>query len=528
MRRTAHLAAAAVAVALLAGCSSSATMPPNQPPTVDHNRSTARPFVPGPPASYRPAATSAPDVVEPQATPYDGVTFQDPGVNPYIDATRDRASTFGLDVDTASYTVARRYISDGNLPDPSSVRVEEWINYFDQGYPAPESGAFAIYADGAPAHFLTGDSAPNEVLLRIGIKAREVARRDRPVAALTFVIDTSGSMAREDRIELVKQSLGLLVDQLRRDDTVAIVAFSTEARVILEPTRGSDREVIRRAIDGLQPEQSTNAEAGLRLGYRLAREQLVEGGINRVVLASDGVANVGNTDSDSILRSVSDVGGKGIQLVTVGVGMGNYNDALLEQLADKGDGFYAYVDTLDEARRLFIEDLVSTIDTVALDAKVQVELNPRTVDAYRLIGYENRAIADQDFRDNDVAAGAIGAGHAVTALYGLRLRDEVRPGDRLATINLRWTDPASNRSVEIARDVNAGDLAASFGAADAHFRLDTIAAAAAELFRGSPWIEGYGIRELVDAVRELRGDLPRTEQVADFLAMLDEAARLER
>ncbi len=471
-------------------------------------------------AQATPAATSA-------AAAPGGVTYVDPGINPYVSPLHDRQSTFGLDVDTASYTIARQYVDAGSLPDSASIRVEEWINSFDQAYQAPETGAFAIIADGGPAPFLTGAETPSEVLLRVGIKARDVSRGARPSAALTFVIDTSGSMGDSGKLELVKQSLNLLVDQLRSDDSVAIVAFSTEARVVLGPTRGSDRETLHAAIGQLEPQNTTNAEAGLRLGYGLAREQLREGFINRVVLASDGVANVGSTDSESILADVHHDAAAGIQLVAVGVGMGDYNDALLEQLADQGDGFYAYINTIDEARRIFVEDLVTTLDTVALDAKAQVEFDPATVREYRLIGYENRAIADQQFRDNSVAAGAIGAGHEVTALYALRLGREVGPSDRLATVSLRWTDPTTKRAVEIARDVIHGDMASSFRATDAHFKLDALVAAAAEVLRGSPWIEGYGIRDLARAANGIRDELPASEQTSEFLSMIARAARLE-
>ena len=341
----------------------------------------------------------------------------------------------------------------------------------------------------------------------------------------------SAVAAREDRLELVKQALRLLVDQLRPKDTVAVVVFGSEARVVLRPTTARDRELILSAIDRLQPEGSTNAEAGLRLGYQVARENLIEGGINRVVLASDGVANVGLTDPDEILGAIRSDARSGIQLVSVGVGMGNYNDALMERLADQGDGFYAYVDTIDEARRLFVDDLTSTIDSVALDAKVQVEFDPGAVSSYRLIGFENRAIADQDFRNGRVNAGAIGAGHEVTALYTLRLAkdgDEPGVGDgRIATINLRWSDPDTNRASEIARDVDLRDLSARFIDTDSHFKLDAFVAATAETLRGSPWIEGYGLRDLAEAADELAPLLPQTDQVHDFLDLVQEAARLD-
>lgn len=292
-------------VALFAGaCGASAG------PTYDPN------YVP-PPQHHQP---TLPPAEQPPATPYDGVTYEDPGVNPFVDPNKDRESTFALDVDTASYTVARRYISDGNLPDPSSVRVEEFVNYFDQGYAPPEDDAFAIHVDGGPSPFLAQD----EMLLRIGLKARQVADRSRPDASLTFVIDVSGSMARENRLGLVKQSLRLLVEGLRRDDTIGIVVYGTQARVVLEPTSARDAGTILDAIDSLEPEGSTNAEAGLRLGYEMAREQLRDEGINRVVLASDGVANVGATDAESILSRIRDDAEAGIQLVSVGFGMGNF------------------------------------------------------------------------------------------------------------------------------------------------------------------------------------------------------------
>ena len=491
---------------------------------------SAAPSIAGANTGNVPGATSIPGANTgnlPGATPGD-VTYSETGLNPYVSTSRDHLSTFGLDVDTASYTVARSYIDAGNLPDPASVRVEEWVNSFDQGYAAPETATFAIHSDGVPAPFLTGSTSAGEVLLRVGVKARTITRSQRQDASLTFVIDTSGSMAEGGRLEMVKSALRLLVQQLRPSDRVAIVAFSTEARVVLPSTAGDNRDRILGAIDELQPEQTTNLEAGMTLGYSLARESMLEGGINRVILASDGVANVGSTSASSILADVSRDAAAGIQEVSIGVGLGNYNDALLEQLADKGDGFYAYINSADEAHRLFVEKLVSTIDTVALDAKAQIDFNPDIVAEYRLIGYENRAVADQDFRNNNVAAGAIGAGHAVTALYGLRLREGVGSGDRVATVSVRWTDPSTKGATEVAQDVTGSDISGSWGDADPHLRLDTLVAAAAETFRGSPWISDFSLSQLADAAHNVRNDLPRTSQVDDFLGMLDQASRLGR
>jgi Ca-activated chloride channel family protein len=456
-------------------------------------------------------------------SPYDGVTYVDPGTNPVTDTDKDQTSTFAMDVDTASYTIAQRYVADGNLPDPASIRVEEWVNAFDQGYAAPDDATFAIGVDGAPTPF----AGQGEVLLRVGIKARESSERARPDAALTFVIDTSGSMAREDRLELVKDSLRKLVRALGRGDSIAVVAFSDDARVVLPPTRATDGDTILAAIDRLQPGGSTNVEGGLRLGYSLARETLLgDGGIDRIVLASDGVANVGLTDADSILRQIRDDAAAGIELVSVGVGMGNYNDALLEQLADQGDGFYAYVNDLDEARRLFTEDLTGTLQTVALDAKVQVDFDPDVVATYRLIGYENRAIADQDFRDPRVDAGAIGAGHSVTALYGLTMREDAGRDEALGTVSLRWTEPDASRESKLDRPILAGDLDHQFGATDPTFRLDAIVAATAEALRGTEASGDADLHAVAEVARRVSRDLPGTDEVHEFLDFLDRVAEL--
>jgi Ca-activated chloride channel family protein len=492
----------ASAALLLTACSSSAMPNPSYGgPTTDHHLPTAAP-------------------PQPAATPYGGVTYQDPGTNPWVDPNRDNASTFALDVDTASYTIAQRYVADGHTPDPASVRAEEWVNAFDQGYPQPEDGTFAIVADGGPSPFLARD----EVLLRVGIQARAVADRARQPAALTFVIDTSGSMGTGERLETVKDALRLLVRRLDRNDRVAIVTFGSDAGVVLPTTSLDHEREIVAAIDSLQPGGSTNLEAGLRLGYELARQGLTEAGIDRVVLASDGVANVGLTDAEGILGGIRRDAAAGIELVSVGVGMGNYNDALLEQLADDGDGFYAYVNSREEARKLFSEDLTGTLQVVALDARAQVAFERRTVAAYRLIGYENRAIPDQQFRDDEVDAGAIGSGHAVTALYALQLEPEARASDRIATVSLRWTDPDRNRPDETSRDVVVGDLAESFHATDPHLRLDAIVAATAEVLHRSELAE-VDLRDIVDVAAEESRDLPATDEVHAFLELLDQLDR---
>ena len=458
----------------------------------------------------------------PAASPYDGVTFDDPGINPITDTEEDRDSTFAMDVDIASYTIARRFAADGNVPDPESVRVEEWVNAFDQAYPAPDDETFAVFVDGGPSPFID----ESELLLRIGIKARESSDRARPDAALTFVIDTSGSMGRESRLELVKDSLRKLVLNLGFGDSIAVVTFGQDARVVLPPTSATNEEEILDAIDGLQPGGSTNLEAGLRLGYDLARETFESDRINRIVLASDGVANVGLTDADGILRRISDDAAAGIDLVAIGVGMGNYNDALLEQLADQGDGFYAYVNSLDEARQLFSESLTGTLQTVAFDAKVQVTFDPDVVAEYRLLGYENRAIHDNQFRDPEVQAGAIGAGHSVTALYVVRLRDNLVDAGSLGSVRLRWTEPDARDESRLTWDVETDDIARSFESTDSTFQLDAIVAATAEVLRESPYAEAFDLHDVADVARAVAEDLPETNQVHDFLDFVEAVEEL--
>jgi len=448
--------------------------------------------------------------------------FQDYGVNPYIDTLEDHYSTFALDVDTASYSVARRYLNDGNLPPAEAVRVEEFVNYFEQGYPIPPDVAFGIYADGAPSPF----QYDGTYILRFGVQGYQVPEWQRQTAALTFVIDVSGSMDMENRLGLVKQSLQLLVDRLRADDTVAIVVYGSEARVVLYPTRGDDRATILSAIYSLHPEGSTNAEAGLRLGYQIAMQSYLPGATNRVILCSDGVANVGATGPDAILETIRGYVSEGIYLTTVGFGMGNFNDVLMEQLADNGDGSYAYVDSLDEAEKLFVEDLTSTLQVIALDAKVQVDFNPDIVARYRLIGYENRAVADQDFRNDAVDAGEIGAGHSATALYAVQFKPGAQ--GRIATVQLRWEDPRTHEVHEINGNFNTWDLAGSFEEAAPHYRLAVLVTQFAEVLRQSPWARGISMSQIFNMASQLVEFFPGDAEVQEFANLVYRASQIMR
>jgi Ca-activated chloride channel homolog len=460
------------------------------------------------------------DLVPANGAPYADVHHRNPGVNPFIDTRDDQLSTFAVDVDTGSYTIARRYLGDGHVPERDSVRVEEYVNFFAQGYAPPTSGAFAIHTDGASTPFVQNERYR---LLRVGLATAVPEPGERPDAVLTFVVDISGSMEMENRLGLVKESLSLLVEQLRPTDTVAIVVYGSDAEVALRPTPVAERGEILRVIDGLRTEGSTNAEAGLALGYRVARDALRPGAINRVVLASDGVANTGTTEASGILDRVRDDAAAGIQLVTLGFGMGNYNDVLMERLANDGDGFYAYIDDRREAERLFLHELTATLHTVALDTKVQVEFDPATVDRYRLIGFENRDVADERFRDDTVDAGAVGAGHTVTALYEVALAPEA--AGPLGTVRLRWTDPTSREPVEMAHVIDGAAVRSTFAEADPHLQLAAVVAAFGEVLRESTWARHYDLHHVAEHGHVVSRALDHPD-VRELLTLVEAAAAL--
>jgi len=456
--------------------------------------------------------TVGPETSMPEGTPMPdafGKRTDRPPVpeNPLVDTAYDALSTFGLDVDTGSYGLVRRHLMESTLPPPQTVRIEELLNAFDYGDPAPSHGDFAVTAQGAPSPF-----RPGLQLLRLGIKARVVTAEDRKPAALTFVVDVSGSMQQPDKLTLAKQALGLLLDQLEPEDTVALVTYGSDAQVVLPHT--ADKEAVRRAFAELGDGGSTNAEAGLLLGYEEARRAFRPGAVNRIVLCSDGVANVGATDPEALLERVGEEARRGIELTTLGFGMGEYNDHLMEQLADKGDGRYAYLDDLIEAHRVLVEELTGTVQTVAREARVQLELNPGTVKRYRLLGYENRDIADHRFRYDDQDAGEIGSGHAVTVLYELELEPAVPDTAPLAVLRLRWWSVAEDRFVEIEEPVYRRDLVADWDRAAPALRWAALTARFAQALRGqAPMTE---LPDLADRMHRLTnrawpGDDRRTE-----------------
>ena len=452
---------------------------------------------------------------------YDLTFFRHYGVNPFIDTEDDHLSTFAMDVDTASYTVARRFVMDGNLPDPDSVRVEEFINYFDYGYDSPSDDAFAIHMEGSPSPF----GGENHWLMRVGLQGKEIAAEDRKNATLIFTIDVSGSMAREDRLGLVKRSLRLLVDELRPTDEVGIVIYGSRGQVILKPTSGEDKNRIIEAIDRLQSGGSTFVEEGLELAYDMAVDRVEPGRITRVIVLSDGVGNVGNTSANSILREVRRQVDRGVTLTTVGFGMGNYNDVLMEQLANDGNGSYHYVDDISEAQRIFVENLTGTLQTIAKDAKVQVDFNPEVVSRYRLLGYENRRVDDQDFRDDTVDAGEVGAGHSVTALYELKLHDGA--SGSVGTVFVRYEDSDSGRIVETSQTLQRSDLLSRFDDASTSFQLAAVVAEFAEILRNSYWAQDGSLTQVLAEARRLQDLLASDSDVAEFADLVDRALRVQ-
>jgi Ca-activated chloride channel family protein len=335
--------------------------------------------------------------------------------NRFLRATDQPLSTFSIDVDTASYSVVRSRIENRTLPPPDAVRVEELVNYFSYDYPQPTDAApFAVHVDVAACPWAT-----KHRLVRIGLKGKEIAKSERPASNLVFLVDVSGSMQPQNKLPLVQSGLLRLVGELDERDRVAIVVYAGSSGCVLAstPCTQANKERIRSAIDGLQSGGSTNGAAGIELAYQIAQDHRVRGGANRVILGTDGDFNVGTTDDESLKRLVAERAKSGVFLTALGFGMGNHNDRMLETIADNGNGAYGYIDDEREVEKLFVRELSGTLITIAKDVKIQVEFNPALVGAYRLIGYENRILAKEDFNNDKKDAGDIGAGHTVTALY---------------------------------------------------------------------------------------------------------------
>lgn len=447
------------------------------------------------------------------------------GDNPYEWAANDRLSTFSMDVDTASYTLARNYLVANQLPEKAQIRTEEFVNYFKPDVAPPTKGTFAISTELAPGRFV---DRPDKWTLRVAVRGMEVQKSERVPLALTFVIDVSGSMKEGQRLELVKHALRQLVTQLDARDSIAIVAFSKESRLILPMTSAAKRDLIESAIHPLEADGWTNTEAGLRMGYELALSALTKNATNRVVLLTDGVANVGITDPNVLVQSVERQRKAGIYLNTVGVGMNNHNDNLLEQLANKGDGLCNYVDDEAEVRHALVDNFMQALVPIARDAKIQVEFDPAQVESYRLLGYENRAIADADFRNDKVDAGEINSGHQVNAVYEIvrcgNLQNQDAP---LAKVSVRFKPPHRDgvasadgeEASEITSPVFAKNAAASFEATSFGYRRAVLAAQFAEFLRRSVHARGDSLDQLILDLTKLAGEKndPEVGELSDMV-----------
>jgi Ca-activated chloride channel family protein len=460
----------------------------------------------------------------PNGKPYDSTFYQSAGTNPFVDTLDDHLSTFGMDVDTASYGIARRYLADGHLPDPESVRVEEFLNAFDYHYPTPPEGSgedFTLYLEAGQSPF----NARND-LVQVGIQARPVSSENRKPASLTFVVDTSGSMSIESRLGTVKRALHLLVDQMRPDDRVALVTFGSSAREVLPPTAGSNKQRILQAVDALATDGSTSIEAGLDKGFDSAEHAYSADHINMVLLCTDGVANNGVSDAEGLLRKYRSHLDRGIQLSVFGFGMGNYNDAMLEKLGDRGNGSYAYIDSIDAARRVFVERLTGTLQTVGRDAKIQVDFNPDVVERYRLLGYEDRHVADKDFRNDKVDGGEVGAGQSVTALYEVTRKAGAGAGPA-ATVHIRYQLPDRSRALEQAATLSSSALGRPSDApGSARFALARAVAEYAEILKHTYWSRGLTLHAFVPAaLSRLESNTDPT--VKELSSLMQKAMSLE-
>lgn len=454
-------------------------------------------------------------IARPMPQPTDSERYADIAPNPVIAVSDDPVSTFSVDVDTGAYSNVRRFLDQGKLPPTDAVRVEEFVNYFDYSYPTPNDRQtpFTVSTELA----LTPWNA-DRWLLQVGLKGFEVPHEQLPASNLVFLLDVSGSMNSPNKLPLVKSAMHMLVEQLRPQDRVAIVVYAGAAGVVLPSTAGDDKQTILAALDALQAGGSTNGGQGISLAYQIAREQMVEGGVNRVILATDGDFNVGTVDQQDLEDLVSRQRKSGIALTTLGFGQGNYNDHLAERLADLGDGNHAYIDTEREARKVLVKELSANLLTIAKDVKIQIEFNPAVIAEYRLIGYENRMLAREDFNNDAVDAGDIGAGHTVTALYELTpvgsaamrlppLRygnnaETEGAGSEVAFLKLRYKQPDADRSQLIEQVITTPSR---LGAGSGQIQFSAAVAAFGEALRGGKYLDGYRYADIAELAQSQRG-----------------------
>lgn len=468
--------------------------------------------------------------------PVDRETYGKVDPNPVQRVAENPVSTFSIDVDTGAYSNVRRMLNEGRLPPQDAVRVEELINYFNYAYAAPRDAAtpFGVVTEMAPTPW-----NPNTRLLHIGIQGWKPQGARRP-SNLVFLVDVSGSMQDTDKLPLVKSSLKLLSRQLTAEDRISLVVYAGNTGVVLEPTPGNDTAAIQAALDRLDAGGSTNGGAGITLAYAMAEKAFMKNGNNRVLLATDGDFNVGTVNFDALVDLVEEKRKSGVALTTLSFGTGNYNDQLMERLADAGNGNHAYIDSLTEAERVLVSQRDATLRTIARDVKIQVEFNPATVAEYRLVGYENRMLKREDFNNDKIDAGEIGAGHTVTALYEIALKDgggeRVDPlrygresnvakgGDELAFLRLRYKRPDDGMqaaSLLIERPIRQSDLRKDAGQATPAFRLAAAVAAYGQLLRGGDYTGSFTYRDVIALAESARGVDAETGGFLQLVSLAD-------
>ncbi|MFV9655558.1 vWA domain-containing protein [Pseudomonas sp. NY15366] len=464
--------------------------------------------------AYVPAPSA--DILPPSYRDESREQYQNYPDNPVFAVSETPVSTFSIDVDTGSYANVRRFLNGGQLPPKDAVRLEELVNYFPYAYPLPQGDVpFGVSTELAVTPW-----NPQTRLLRIAIKASDSGVDDLPPANLVFLVDVSGSMHRREGLPMVQGTLKLLVDQLRPQDRVSLVTYAGDSRVVLDSTPGSDKAKICAAIDQLTAGGSTAGESGIQLAYQQASKHLIEGGINRILLATDGDFNVGISDFESLKQLAADKRKTGVSLTTLGFGVDNYNERLMEQLADAGNGNYAYIDNLREARKVLVDQLASTLATVASDVKLQLEFNPSEVSEYRLLGYENRALKREDFSNDKVDAGEIGAGHSVTALYEivpaggkgwlepLRYQSSAQPAGKsgeLAWLRIRYKAPGEASSRLLERPI-ARNEAKPVAAASEDLRFAAAVAAFAQQLKDGRYTGDFDLAQSIALARSGKGE----------------------
>jgi Ca-activated chloride channel family protein len=461
-----------------------------------------------------------PDQLRMPTKPLDRENYAHFDDNPVKLVAEHPVSTFSIDVDTGAYANVRRFLKQGRLPVHDAVRVEELINYFSYNYPTPadKRRPFSVTTAIAPAPW-----DKNRHLLQIGIKGYDLSKQTLPPANLVFLIDVSGSMRSATKLELLKTSLKLLTRQLRAQDRISIVVYAGASGVVLEPVAGDATGQISAALDALTAGGSTNGGDGIRLAYAMAEQAFIKGGINRVLLATDGDFNVGTVNFEALKNLVEQKRKSGIALTTLGFGTGNYNDRLMEQLADAGNGNYAYIDNFNEAQKVLVQQMSATMLTIAKDVKIQIEFNPETVAEYRPIGYENRALRREDFDNDKVDAGEIGAGHTVTALYevvlqgsaGRRLQPlryatqqptRTAKKEELAFLRIRYKLPESDTSELMEWPLKKAEMLPDIAQASEDFRFSAAVAAFGQMLRGGKYTGEMSYEEVAELARNARGN----------------------